>query len=275
MRAIGFCQGQRGDLIISTVAARAFKQRYPDAHLTLGVNQRYTDMIPLFYQHPYFDDFHVYEEYDNWPGRRDQLYLLSSGYNAVYPAMPKRHNEATWWQTEHQAQNICSVYGLIPPQDIQCILTPWFRPYGQDMRDYVAFNYIGAFYAGYPNAKSYSPERAAEIVRIVRGLGYKVIVLGDPNEPLLEGTERRPLTYVESVKTMLSCRAFIGIDSGLTWAASAYSFPTLACYSDAYYSPAHISNIQPRNPNSRYLSAPNVNEISVDAIVGAVREILS
>jgi len=153
-------------------------------------------------------------------------------------------------------------------------LNPWFAPYLDDFRDYVAFNYIGGFYAGYPNSKSYSPERAAEIVKLIKSMGYKVIVLGDPNEPELAGTERIKMSYVDSVKTMLSCKAFVGIDSGLTWAASAYSFPTLACYSDSYYG-THVSSIQPINPNGRYLSAPTLDEIPLDQIVESLTSLLS
>lgn len=282
MRAIGFTQGQRGDLIISTVPARAFKQMYPDGSLTLGLNKQYADMAPLFVNHESYDDVHIYDAYDNWPSPLDESYLKRAKYDIIFDAMPKRANEATWWQKEHQCQNACSLYNLPYPKDgIQCRLTKWF-----DVPDYsghIALNYIGAFYAGYPNAKSYSPERARELVKMIRAKGYKVIVLGDPKEPALEDTERKPLSYLDSVKTLLGCRALVGIDSGLTWLASAYSHPTLACYSDHYYrtgspnfadssTPAYA--IQPVNPKAQYLSAPNLNDISIEAISTALDSIL-
>jgi ADP-heptose:LPS heptosyltransferase len=272
MRAIGFMQGQRGDLVISTVPARSFRQHYPKVSLTLGLNQRYADMAPIF-AHSDFDDIHIYEGYDQWPSERDKSYLrFARDDDYVFDPMPKRANEATWWQTEHQCQNACSIYGLPYPKDgHQCRLNKWFDV--PDYRGYVALNYVGAFYSGYPNKKSYSPERAREIVRLIRARGYKVIVLGDPNEPALEDTERKPLNYFDSVKTLLGCRALVGIDSGLTWLASAYSYPTLACYSDDYYGNC-ISSIQPINPNARYLSAPNLNEIEIDKIDAALSNLL-
>lgn len=272
MRAIGFQQGQFGDLVISTVPARSFKQRHPGATLTLGLNQRYADMAPLF-AHSDFDDIHVYESYDWWPNNRDNNYLVRAGYDHVFDAMPKRANEANWWRFEHQCQNACSLYGLPYPIDgHQCKLTKWFDV--PDYSGYVALNYIGAFYAGYPNVKSYSPERARELVKMIRAKGYKVIVIGDPKEPALEDTERKDLSYFDSVKTMLGCRALVGLDSGLNWVSSAYSHPTLACYASEYYGDK-IGSIQPVNPNSRYLSAPSLNQISLDVIEQELQTLLS
>lgn len=262
MRAIGFMQGQRGDLVISTVAARSFKQHHPEVTLTLGLNKQYADMAPLFVNSD-FDDVHFYDGYDKWPRHpRDTEYLKRAGYDHVFDAMPKRANEATWWQTEHQCQNACSTYQLPYPKDgHQCRLAKWFDV--PDYRGYVAFNYVGAFYAGYPNQKSYSPARAREIVQLIRARGYKVLVLGHPKEPLLEDTELAPSGYFDAVKTMLGCKAFVGIDSGFTWVSSAYSHPTLACYSDAYYTKQYVGSIQPVNPNAQYLSAPSLNDIPV------------
>lgn len=271
MRAIGFQQGQLGDLVISTVPARAFKQAYPRATLTLGLNKKYADIAPLFANHDSYSDIHFYDGYDNWPSPWDRDYLNRAGYDIVFDAMPKRSNEATWWQTEHQARNACSVYGLPAPEDgLQCHLNKWFDV--PDYSGYIAFNYIGAFYAGYPNHKSYSPECARELVKLIKAKGYNVIVLGDPKEPPLEGTERKPLSYFESVKTMLGCRALVGIDSGLTWVASAYSHPTVAGYASEYYG-YRVSAIQPINPKASYVSAPRIEQISVDSIMQGLENI--
>jgi ADP-heptose:LPS heptosyltransferase len=265
MRAIGFFAGQLGDSVISTVPARSFKLLRPEATLTLGLSKKYAAALPLFYQNPYYDDIHVYDGYDNWPSPLDRDYLTRANYDVVFDPMPKRGaNESSWWRTESQVQNACSIYGLPYPDDLQCHLTKWFDV--PDYSSYIALNYIGAFYAGYPNAKSYSPERARQLVKMIRAKGYKVIVLGDPMEPALEDTEKKELSYFDSVRTMLGCRALVGIDSGLLWCASAYSHPALACYADSYYGKDRIAAIQPVNPAAKYLSAPTLNEISLDEI---------
>ena len=48
IKIIGTNQGQRGDLIMGTVVAKAIKERFPDSHFTLGINQKYQDMEDLF-----------------------------------------------------------------------------------------------------------------------------------------------------------------------------------------------------------------------------------
>ncbi len=271
-RAIGFAQGQRGDLCISTVAARAFKEQFPGAHLTLGMNKQFADMVDLFKNHEYFDDIHLYEEYDNWPSLEDINYLNNDGhFDIVFSAMPKRGNEHNWWQFEHQALNSATVYGLNPPSSLQCSLTQWFNI--PDNGRYVAFSPIGGWY-NYPNAKSLSIPRAQEIVDFIISLGYGVIQLGAPDEPKLNGTEKKSLTYIESVRNMLGCKMLIVPDTGLSWVASAYSMPTLGLYSNAYYSSKFIGNIQPKNPNAQYLDDPNVNDINIELIKEKIVELL-
>ncbi len=271
MRAIGFQAGLRGDAVISTVAARAFKQVYPDAHLTFALHQQFIDILPLFYQHPYFDNFHLWQEYDLWPGQADKEYLTRTKYDIVFNAMPKRHNESSWWLTENQCENVCSVYNLPIPSNTQPILNPWFAI--DERKDYVAFNYVGSW-PKYPNEKSFNLDKAQRIVNMVRKMGYKVLQLGASGEPALENTDKLILSLFETVKTMLGCRALIGIDSFLTWAASAYSFPCVSSYSSRYYG-EHIASIQPKNQNARYLSAFNLNDIDDGQLEETIRMVLA
>jgi hypothetical protein len=256
-------QGQFGDLIISTVAACAHKVKYPDSRLTLGLNKRFEAILPLFGAHKSFDDYHIYQEYANWPGGEDNLFLAKNQFDIVYHAMPKRANEATWWKTEHQCQSACSVYDLTPPSDLQCSLTKWFDV--PDNSDYIAFAPIGGF-QDWPNRKSFSVDRANEVVRLIQSLGYKVLQIGGPGEPILEGAEKRDLSYFESVKQALGCRAFVGVDTGLQWVMSAYSMPILGLYSNGYYGREFIKAIQPINPNAIYLDEITVNDIPLDLI---------
>ncbi len=272
IRAIGFHQGQLGDIIISTVAARAFKQQYPDGRLTLGINKRFEMILPLIGAHAYFNDYHLYHEYAGWPGGEDNLFLAKNQFDLVYDAMPKRANEATWWRTEHQAANACSIYGLSVPANLQCSLTKWFD--APDNSGYIAFQPYGGF-QDWPNKKSFSVERGNQVVALIKALGFKVLQIGGPGEPLLDGAEKRDLTYIESVKHILGCRAFVGVDSGLTWVTSAYSFPTLALYANGYYSRQFISSIQPVNPNAIYLDDVLVNDIPLDLIGARLKDLIS
>lgn len=270
-RAIGFNVGQRGDIVLSTVAARAFKEQYPGWNLTLGIHQQYEDMLPLFGDNPYFDDYHLYESYADWPSFADQNFLSRERFDIVYHGMPKRANESDWWKSESQPANVCGLYGLTVPANLQCALTKWFDV--PDNSGYIAFQPIGGF-QDWPNKKSFSVERANQVVAAIKALGYKVLQIGGPGEPALEGAERRDLSYFESVKNILGCRAFVGVDSGLTWVTSAYSFPTVACYANGYYGRQFIKSIQPVNPAASYLDAELTNDIPIEDIVAAIKEVV-
>lgn len=270
MRAIGFHQGQRGDIIISTVAARAFKEQYPDARLTLGINRQYEDMLPLFGKHKYFDDYHVYQAYSEWPGGEDNLFLAKNQFDIVYHAMPQRSNEADWWKTEHQAANACSIYGLTPPKNLQCNLAKWFDV--PSYSSYIGFQPFGGW-QDWPNKKSFSLARAQETVNLIISLGFKVLQFGGSEEPSLEGAERFNGTYFESMKAMVGCRALVSVDTGRIWAASAYSVPTLGLYANGYYGHQYISSIQPVNPNAIYLDEETVDQIPLEMIVARIKNL--
>lgn len=271
-RAIGFNIVQRGDVIISTVAARAFKEQYPDYKLTLGIHKSLEDMLPMFGQHESFSDYHLYHGLNDWPNGDDNLFLAKNQFDIVYHGMPKRANEAIWWMTESQPQNICSVYGLTPPTNLQCSLTKWFDV--PDYLDYVGFQPFGGW-QDWPNKKSFSVARAQEVVEVIRSLGFNVLQFGGPDEPVLANAEKFDGTYFESMQAMLGCRALVTVDSGRIWASSAYSFPTVGLYSHDYYGPEYIKNIQPINPNAVYRTAPLVNDIPLDEIAAQIKEITS
>ncbi len=271
MRAIGFNQKQYGDLVISTVAARAFKQKHPNSHLTLGIHKNYHAISELFKFNEFFDDVHFYSGDENWPDEQDKKYLDLQQFDIVFNAMPKRPNESNWWQSESQVENICTIFGLQPPDNLQCSLTQWF-----DTPDYnkcIAFAPFGAW-PHYPNNKSLSVTRAQEIVDFILSQDLGVWQLGHPNEPKLRGTIKNPLTYVENIRSMLGTRGLVTIDSGVNWVASAYSFPTLGLYSNSYYSPKYVCNIQPHNQNAMYLDAPNVNDINIELIKEKIIELI-
>jgi ADP-heptose:LPS heptosyltransferase len=270
-RAIGMAQGQYGDLVISTVPARSFKQHYPGATLTLGLNKRYAAILPLFANHEHYDDIHLYDAYDNWPSPLDQAYLGRARYDAVFDPMPKRANEAIWWRTEHQAQNACTVYGLPTPTDgLHCQLTQWFDL--DIRRDTIAFAPFAGFYNP-GNDKRLSESRAQEVVNLIRKLGYKVLQLGGPDEPRLDGAIPCHAGYFESIKQMLGCKMVVHTDSGCGWAASAYGFPQVGLYSNQYYSRDFVKHIQPISPNAIYLDEAKANQIELGAIEAAIKRL--
>ncbi len=262
--AIGFNLGMRGDIIMNTVAARAFKLEYPNSKLTLGVGPQYADMANLFLNHKEIDSFHVYSSYDNWPIEEDTKYLEEKKYDITFDGMPQ-HSCHDWHTKYHQCLEVCNMHKLPDPKDYSCNLTKWFPDNNLLDKDFIAF----APFAGYYNKnskKKLSLEKAQEIVNLCRSLGFNVLQVGGPDEPRLNKTHTMHVSYFESVRNVLSCQMLIHTDTGMGWAASAYKHPCIGLYMQDYYDGADVKNIQPINPNGIYLTEKNVNDISLDTL---------
>lgn len=277
MRAIGFFNGLLGDQVISTVAARIFKQLNPGSHLTLGINQRYAQIAPLFYQHPYYDTIHLYSAYDDWPDDADKAYLAAAKYDKVFNAMPQ-HTREDWFLYLHQTQEACVMHGLPYPKDLancQCVLTPWWQYDITPRKDYVAISPIGAFYQNYPNVKSYTPAQVATIVNHIKSLGYGVLQIRGPGEPQFDGCEvlAGSPSYLESVKAITACKALITVDTSINWTMSSFSFPVMSCYARQHYGDG-LKSIQPVNPNAVYLDGQSMSDITDEQIIAGVDRLL-
>lgn len=268
-RAIGFAGGQLGDIVISTVTARAFKAANPDWHLTLGVGPQFKQILPLFHDHPYFDATHVYSGYDDWPAPHDVEYLEAAKYDHVFHAMAPIRGD--WYRYGHQAAEVTRLRGL-ETTDLRCELNQWFSV--EALYDTIAFAPFAAWH-DQGAAKQFTPARAQVIVNLLKDKGFKVLQLGGPTEPQLENAYFPKASYFDSVRAMLGCTLLIHSDTGLGWCASAYGHFQLGLYSQRHFGPEFISHIQPVNPNGLYLDAPGtVNDISLDRISTAVDRLL-
>ncbi len=262
MKAIGFNLGQRGDLIMNTVVARAFKKVCPKSELILGIGPQYADMVDLFKHHPYIDGVHVYEGYHNWPTPKDITYLNDNNYDLVFNGMAP-HAFNNWYQMFHQCEEACLMHFLKPPQDIRCILTDYFQLERQNKR--VAF----APFAGYYNPnnnKKLSVENAQRIVDFLNQKGYTVVQLGGHDEPALKNTIFENRSYIDSVKEILKSHFYVGTDTGSTWVASAYKHPSVVFYSNEQYG-KYVTSIQPVNDVANYYDGFNVNSLNFEKIL--------
>jgi ADP-heptose:LPS heptosyltransferase len=278
-KAIGFCMGQIGDFAISTVAARMFKNFHPDWKLVLGVHKKYQQLIPLFYQHPFFDSFHVYDSYDEWPNEKDLIYIGGSKYDILYNPMTAHTND-DWYKRYHQTQEMCAMYGLPIPKnkdDCKVIMSNWYAPYVEYLPNYVCLAPIGGAY-NYPNDKSYSKEQVAIIVNYLKSkYNYDVIQLGGPGEPVFDGClcKSGQISYLESMKLVYGSRGLITVDTGINWHSSAFGKNTLACYSNEYYKKEFIQSIQPVNRNAIYLDEGSIGKITEEQLVNGIDNLLA
>lgn len=271
LRALGFNAGKRGDLAISTVTARAFKESHPDWHLTLGLGPQYADVAPLFYQHPFFDNIHVWTSYDEWPSPADTAYLARAKYDHVFNPMPKVADG--WWLAHHQTEALAVAHGLRPSRDRQCVLTRWFEPIKHDRA--VAIAPFGDYTGATLTHKALPVALAQAITAYLCGAGWTVLQLGGPDEPALEGAVQVKTTYFDSVRTLLGCKALIMGDSGLSWMASAYSHPVLGLYSTSGYGVGRVAAIQPINPKAVYLSESTMDGFTLERVRPAIDALLS
>ena len=268
MKAIGFNQGQYGDLCINLIACKSFKQVYPDSTLIFGVNHRYRDLAPIFLKHPHIDGIHVWEGYDNWPTERDLDYMASQEFDHIFHPMPR----LSWdWQTKHhQTEEVCFVNGLPSPGDLQIYLNPSATLVNNNYKGFIVVCGVGATDGA---KKNLDEQKLDYVCGLIVKLGYQPLFLASSYKE--HASVHTP--FVEAVGIMLGCKALVTIDSALCWIASGYQFPTLGLYNQFYYADkgAQTSkNWQPINPNAVYLEAAGVNEIPNEAIETALKSIL-
>jgi ADP-heptose:LPS heptosyltransferase len=270
IKIIGTNQGQRGDLIVGTVVARAIKEKFPESHFTLGINQKYKDMEDLFKDHPYIDAIHIWEEYDNWPSQNDLNFLKTNHYDIILHPMPKHPNDHCWYNlVNHLTESACIMNGLVPPKDLNCVLNKYFDLYSE-YKDYVC---IAPFTAW--QRKNISLNKWETIVDFINKKGFKVIQIGDDSETAIKGAEKKTnMSYIESVKIMLSCKFLISLDGGMSWVASAYKHPVFGLYGYHFENQFSAKIYQPFNPNAIYLEADKAENIDNNLIFDNLNKFL-
>ena len=118
-------------------------------------------------------------------------------------------------------------------------------------------------------------DNANKIVNMLIKMGYKVLQIGGQNEPKLPLTDFIKSSYFDSVKNILGCKLLLSTDTSIVWAASGYQFPTIILYSNKYYTRQYVKCLYPVNKNSICLDELNVNNIELDKIEEAIKNILN
>lgn len=270
--------GQFGDLFMNEPFARHLKKVYPDYNLYMAIYKKYVGAAPLFFNHNTIDGIHVSNECEV-KDLDDLVNNLKSQYkNIGYVFNPMQlHRENYWFTKRHQVKEVAYSYYQIKDEDnydCQIKLNQWWTP--ENWSNTIAFHpFPGAYQPD--NTKSMKMQRCQEIVDLLVKEGYKIIQVGGEGEPQLKHTQKINAPFYESIKIITNCKAFIGFDSGLTWALSGYEFPTLAMYSNEFYTVSgtnYIKNIQPINKNAIYLDDRNVNDIILERIKESLNQLL-
>ncbi len=264
-KIIGTCHGQYGDLFLQLPFVEYLRKLYPNSYYIANVNKKYQQVIPILKHCPYIDSFYISDEYENFPGVKDKIYLKSQKFDLVLPAMPKHKNDR-WFEKFHQTKEIFDMFGYKSSKEKYQINIP-IKPKQKEKR-LITFAPFAGYY-NQNNNKKLSTEKAQEIVNGLISEGYKVLQIGGWDEPKLVGTFQINSSYSESFQNVIESELFLGTDTGLMWAASGVKQKCLGLYSNQDYG-KYIKNIQPVNPNGCYLNARNVNEIPTELILDTV-----
>jgi ADP-heptose:LPS heptosyltransferase len=270
MKAIGFVQGQYGDLCMATVAAKSFKKRYINGHLTFGINKKFESILDLFLNNKFIDDIHIWEKYDGWPSESDSKFLEDNRYNLLYHPMPP-HTSNYWYLERHQSDEMCARYGLDIIEDNSVYLNDYFSD-GREIKDCIVVSLIGNVSG---NPKSYSVDDAARFCKFIeKHFGLKTIQIGHHTDPLY-ASEKFSGTFKESAKLVIESKLLITVDTCWAWIASGYKKKTLGLYSYNYYPNAKTSkNWQAINENAIYLESDLLRNIETENIKNGISKLL-
>lgn len=271
MRLLFGHHGLRGDLFLNLPAIRWLAQQ--GNTMSMPIHKQYADMAPLFLNAPHLHGIVITDEYESFPGPRDRE-ALANRYDKIFnPMVPHAHPQ--WWKVGHQAGVVPLDYGfptVLSVEECQIELTQWFDI--DVRRDYVAFAPFAGWYNP-NNDKRLSVERAQEVVDLIRAKGFKILQIGGPGEPVLEGVEFPQMSYFDSMRAILGTKLFVHTDTGMGWGVSGYKFPQLGLYGHRYYGAEFVKHIQPVNPQGVYLDADVVANIELDKISQSLDTILS
>jgi hypothetical protein len=270
MNVIGFHQGQFGDLCMSTVCARALKEKYPNCKLTFGINKKYESIKELFLNNSLIDDIYIWDNYDNWPSIKDIKHIETNNYDIVFNPMPQ-HTDNYWYNKYHQTEEACLMQNLNPPSNLQVSLVDYFST--NSSKNYICV----CFLAGNRDfSKSLTLENAKNLcLQIEKKIGIKPIQIGLDSDGQY-GSEKFSGSFIDSAKIMLESKLFITVDTCWAWISSGYSKKTIGLYSIDYYHNAKSSkNWQPINANAVYLEENNLNNINIERILNEIKNKLS
>lgn len=254
MKAIGFNQGQYGDLVINLIACKAFKEKFPGSRLVFGINQKYESIKEIFLYNKLIDDIHVWESYNDWPSINDKKFINENEFNYVFNPMPL-HSREDWYLYFHQTQEVCLMHGLEPPQILQAELNQYFNT--ERHNGYVAVNLFAETLADSPKIPNL--DKAKDYCILLKKLGYKPVQIGLHSDPQI-CEDRFIGTFFDTIKFSLGCDFVFTVDSAISWIMSGYKHRVLGIYNYKYYRGATTSKTwQPINPNALYIESDNIN----------------
>jgi len=262
-------QGLFGDVTMSQPSTKVLKDLYPDASIYLTINKKYRDIAPLFYNQPTIDGFFITDGYDDFPTDVDRRNAGAMKFDLFFDPMAPHLDGDDWFKRRHQVKDVAFSYGL-PECDDKINLNKYW-PDENKLDKTIAICPFGGYGAAH---KSLTSDQIYEIIDFATNNGYKLLHLCPPNADYKRTYSKlndSNTNFLDSVKLLHRCDFLITVDTAMCWIASAYNIPTLALYSDGYYTKEFVKNIQPINPNAIYLSEDSIGNIALDKITESLK----
>lgn len=271
---IGFNQGQYGDLFISLTACRVLKRTFPDCFLIYSVNKKYSDCIDILKLSEDIDDFAIWEGYDDYPLDSDDenlksilAYLEDAGFEKFYQFNPtQKHLIFDWYNYWHQTEEACVMHKLPRPTDSEMD----FQLPKPDLKQEETITICTGRRvekSGQMNPKALSVEAVEVVKNFAEKNNLTLIQIGGDDEEKIDGVEKFKGNYSESVLKVLKSKLLVSCDTGMIWASSAFSHPTVGLYDLSYYKFANsCGSWTPKNKNQKTFYADLMKNIDLQEL---------
>jgi len=259
---VGFNQGQYGDLFICLTACSMLKAIDPNCNLIFGINKKYKDCSDIFKLSDNINDIIIWDGYDDWPTQKDifKIQELELKYEKpnIFNPMPK-HTDSEWYNKRHQTEEFCLMNGL-PSPPIS------FQDFKLNNPKTITQNYICiAPFTSFGNVKNLTDKIINKIVDFCNKNNYELIQLGAQEDKVINGATKFNGSYYDSIIKMLGSKALVSADTGMVWAASAFSHPVLAFYANSFYPNSTTSkNWTPKNKNQTSIQSDTISNINTN-----------
>ena len=269
--AIGFNSGQIGDLVIMTVAARAFKEQFPNAKLTFAVADKYKDILPLFAENPNIDCLHVWEGYDHeWPSKLDKEYMEFRKFDHVFNPLCG-HTRQDWYNFHHYGEEACLRHGLQRASHLSYELIKWF-PRLDGCEKYITLSLFPS--KGSQLDKTMPIPECEKLCIGLKAMGYTPIQLGGKFEVKLENAIAPNFSILEAAQILTSSALHITADTGFASIAAGYKHKTLGFYGRNYPDMVDCFSHLPPNTNATYIKNKNPQSLTAEEILAIIPRIL-
>jgi hypothetical protein len=271
--------GQFGDVIMQEPALRKYIKDNPDDKITLGVSLKYSEALKLYENyHDNIVAMKIFLDYENFPTEDDVRYFKNEQFDLVTIKRTSNeinisdrgclalHPDTAWAKRIHQTAAAGHQQGI----EIEDTQIRFNKTFDLEVKEkFICFS----LFPNHPHAgaKSLSIQQIQGIVKMINKMGLHAVHLNGPNEPDIEGTIKSNCSWIDSVALMTRSEMLITADTGMSWAASAFSHPTIGLYASGYNPVCETSkNWQPVNQNASYLESYSAEGIKARDIIEEV-----